>query len=267
MVTKTSVLTLNLSKMTIQERLKQKKKNLLNIYFTAGFPQIDSLPIILESLEKAGADLVEIGIPYSDPLSDGPTIQQSNSIALKNGISLELIFEQLESSSSTIPKIMMGYFNSVLQFGMRKFCEKCAQNGVSGVILPDLPIDIWEQQYKSLFEEFRISAIFLISPETSEERIRMIDEKSTSFIYAVSSAGTTGTKKGILGAEGYLKRIQGLQLKNPVLVGFNIGSREDFEFACRFTNGGIIGSAFIKHIKESRDLTNDIIQFIDFIKP
>ncbi len=253
--------------MTLQELLKHKNKNLLNIYFSAGFPQIDSLPIVLDSLEKAGVDMVEIGIPYSDPLSDGPTIQQSNSIALENGISLELIFQQLESSSATITKIMMGYYNSVLQFGMRKFCENCAQNGVSGVILPDLPVDIWEKQYQSLFDEFGISAIFLITPETSEERIRMIDEKTTSFIYAVSSAGTTGTKKGILGAADYLKRIQNLRLKNPVLVGFNIASPDDFRFACTYANGGIIGSAFIKHIKESDNLSKDISQFIHFIKP
>jgi tryptophan synthase alpha chain len=252
--------------MTLQELFKNKDHDLLNIYFSAGFPHIDSMAEILDSLEKSGADMVEIGIPYSDPLSDGPTIQKSNSIALKNGISLELIFQQLENSSSSLPKIMMGYYNSVLQFGMKKFCARCAQTGVSGVILPDLPIEIWEQQYKSLFEEFGLSAIFLITPETSEERIRMIDQKTTSFIYAVSSAGTTGTKKGIFGAEDYLKRIQSLQLTNPVLVGFNIGSPEDFQFANKFANGGIIGSAFINHIKESTDLTKDINNFIHYIK-
>jgi len=253
--------------MKLQELLNHKKHNLLNIYFSAGFPQLNSLPEIIRALEKSGVDMVEIGIPYSDPLSDGPTIQESNSIALKNGISLELIFEQLESFESQIPKIMMGYYNSVFQFGMERFCKKCAQTGVSGVILPDLPLDIWESKYKMTFEEFGLSAIFLITPETSEDRIRKIDDKTSSFIYAVSSAGTTGTKKGILGAEDYLKRIQSLNLKSPVLVGFNIGSPEDFNFACKYSNGGIIGSAFIKHIKESNQLTQDISQFINYIKP
>lgn len=252
--------------MTLQQLFQQKQNRLLNIYFSAGFPQIDSLPLIIQSLEKAGVDMVEIGIPYSDPLSDGPTIQQSNSVALKNGISLELIFDQLAETSSQIPKIIMGYFNSVFQFGMRRFCERCVQTGISGVILPDLPLDIWEKQYQSLFEEFGLSAIFLISPETSEERIRLIDQKTTSFIYAVSSAGTTGTKQGILGAENYLKRIQSMKLKNPVLTGFNIASPDDFQFASQYTNGGIIGSAFIRHIQNSKDLARDIQEFIHYIK-
>lgn len=252
--------------MTLKQLLALKKKALLNIYFTAGFPQLNSLPQIIHSLEKAGADMVEIGIPYSDPISDGPTIQHSNSIALKNGINLELIFKQLENLSSDIPKIMMGYFNPVLQYGVRKFCKKCAQNNISGLIIPDLPIEIWKSKYKSIFEEYGISTIFLISPETSEKRIRMIDEHTTSFIYAVSTAGTTGARKGILDAQNYLQRIKSMQLKNPVLVGFNIANSKDFRFACSYTNGGIIGSAFIRHIKESKHLDKSVSQFIKNIK-
>lgn len=253
--------------MTLQDLFKYKKDNLLNIYFTAGYPELKSLPQIILALEKSGADMVEIGIPYSDPLSDGPTIQHSNNIALQNGISLELLFQQLENFNSKIPKIMMGYFNSVYQFGIKKFCEKCTQAGISGIILPDLPIEIWESRYRSILEEYGLSTIFLITPETTEERIRKIDALTSSFIYAVSTAGTTGTKKGIMGAEGYLEKIKSLNLKNPVLVGFNIGSREDFTFACKYTNGGIIGSAFIRHIAESKNLSVDILKFIQFIKP
>lgn len=252
--------------MKLQELLKIKKENLLNIYFSAGFPHLNSLTEIIKSLEQSGVDMVEIGIPYSDPLSDGPTIQHSNSIALDNGISLELIFQQLENTPTNIPKILMGYYNSVFQFGMERFCQKCAETGVSGIILPDLPLDIWKPAYKSIFETYGLSTIFLITPETSIERIKKIDEETTSFIYAVSSAGTTGTKKGILGAELYLKKIQSLQLKNPVLVGFNIASPEDFKFACNFTNGGIIGSAFIKHIAKSQKLSESITDFIHYIK-
>lgn len=250
----------------LQELFQQNKKPLLNIYFTAGFPQLDSLPVLLNSLEEAGADMVEIGIPYSDPISDGPTIQHSNSIALKNGISLELIFDQLKTSSSKIPKIMMGYFNTVLQFGVETFCKKCASNGIAAVILPDLPLDIYQMKYQTIFENYGLNMIFLITPETSDERIHYIDRNSSSFIYAVSSSGTTGTKKGIQGAEDYLKRIQKLDLKSPVMVGFNISSPEDFQFASKYTRGGIIGSAFIKHLEKSKDLSQDIHQFIQYIK-
>lgn len=266
MATKTLVLTQNLSKMNLQELFQKVQKPLLNIYFSAGFPQIDSLPVLLESLESAGADMVEIGIPYSDPLSDGPIIQNSNSIALVNGITLELIFQQLESSSSQLPKIMMGYFNSVLQFGVEEFCKRCFENDISGVILPDLPLEIYQRKYQDIFEKYELSFILLITPKTTEERIRYIDKHSTSFIYAVSSAGTTGTKKGIQGAEKYLQRIQSLNLKTPVMVGFNISTPEDFQFASKYTRGGIIGSAFIKYIENSNNLSKDTHQFINYIK-
>jgi len=252
--------------MTLQELLKTKQESLLNIYFTAGYPELDSLPMLLQSLESAGADMVEIGIPYSDPISDGPTIQKSNAKALENGISLSLIFQQLESSSAKIPKIMMGYFNTVLQFGVEDFCKKCHSTGVSGIILPDLPLDIYLKNYKSTFESYGLSFILLITPETTEDRIRHIDQHSSTFIYAVSSSGATGTKKGIQGAASYLERLQSLKLNHPLLVGFNISGPEDFEFASTYTQGGIIGSAFIKHITNSKDLSKDSHQFIHYIK-
>ena len=251
--------------MTIQDLFSQSKKRLLNIYFTAGFPKIDSLPVILNSLTTAGVDMVEIGIPYSDPLSDGPVIQNSSSIALKNGINLGIIFEQLIASPSPIPKIMMGYFNTVLQFGIQEFCKKCEQSGVSGVILPDLPIDIYLKQYKKTFEQYGLSNIFLITPETSEKRIRYIDQHSSSFIYAVSSSSTTGKKQGIQDAESYLLRISKMELKNPIMVGFNISTATDFAFAGKYARGGIIGSAFIKHIGHGKSLADDAKEFITMI--
>ncbi len=252
--------------MTLQELVKNQKQPLLNIYLTAGFPKLDSMPEIIAGLEDAGVDMVEIGMPYSDPLSDGPIIQNSSSIALKNGITTNQIFEQLAQCNSTIPKIMMGYFNTVYLFGIKTFCQKCKSSGISSVILPDLPIDIYQEKYQTTFEHYGISAIFLITPETSEERIRYIDNCSTSFIYAVSSSSTTGKGTGIQSAKDYLARLQGMKLKTPLMVGFNISSKEDFNFASTYTAGGIIGSAFIKHIAKSKNLKKDTKDFIKSIR-
>ena len=252
--------------MTLNELFKNKKKNLLNIYFTAGYPKIDSLPEILESLEESGVDMVEIGLPYSDPLSDGPTIQQSSSIAIKNGITTELVFQQLKMTESTIPKIIMGYFNAVFLYGVEEFCKKCKEVGVSGIILPDLPMDIYKEKYEATFEQYDLSFISLVTPETSDERFHQIDENSTSFIYAVSSSSTTGKGNGIQSSERYLKRLKEMKLKHPLMVGFNISEKEDFEFATKYTSGGIIGSAFIKHISNSNNLKEDIHSFINNIR-
>lgn len=252
--------------MRLEELFKNTQKPLLNIYFTAGFPQINSMPEILAGLEKAKVDMVEIGMPYSDPLSDGPTIQNSSSIAIKNGITTDQIFEQLGQCNSSISTIMMGYYNAVYLYGIEKFCEKCKQTGVSGVILPDLPIDIYQEKYRAIFEEYGILAIFLITPETSEERIKYIDDCSTSFIYAVSSSSTTGKGTEIQSAKEYLERLKKMQLKSPLMVGFNISTKEDFDFASNYTAGGIIGSAFIKHIANSNNLKKDTIDFINQIR-
>ena len=252
--------------MRLEKVFELEKQPLLNIYFTAGYPHINSLSIILKILEEAGADMVEIGIPYSDPLSDGPVIQNSSTVALKNGITLDLIFDQLSGTKSSIPKIMMGYFNTVLQYGVEKFCKKCSAFGISGVILPDLPIDIYLEKYKSIFDLYRLHNIYLITPQTSSERIRYIDENSTAFIYAVSSSSTTGKKKGIQDSEDYLKRLKDLGLKTPLMIGFNISTAADLALAGRYARGGIIGSAFIRHITDSDDLAGDVARFVSNIK-
>lgn len=228
-----------------------KSKGLLNIYCTAGYPELDSLPIVLKSLHDAGADMVEVGIPYSDPIADGLTIQGSNSQALSNGISLELIFDQLESCDVPIPRILMGYFNSVFQFGLEEFIERCKRAKVDGIILPDLPVDLYEREYKEQFADAGISVIFLVTPQTSDDRIRQIDSLSSTFIYAVSSASTTGSKSALESSEAYLEKLSSMNLSHPVLVGFNIKTSEDLEFVGKYANGGIIGSAFINHIKSS----------------
>ena len=250
----------------LQELFKNRTEPLLSIYFTAGFPQIASLPDILVGLEQEGVDMVEIGMPYSDPLSDGPTIQNSGSVALKNGMTTDLIFEQLASSKTSIPKIMMGYFNAVFLYGVERFCKQCHANGVSGVILPDLPIDIYQEKYKAIFERYEISFIHLITPQTSEERIRYIDGHSNSFIYAVSSASTTGRGKSIRDAAPYLSRLKAMGLKNPLMVGFNISTKEDFDFITPYAAGGIIGSAFIKKIAASEDPKQDSRIFVQSIR-
>jgi tryptophan synthase alpha chain len=252
--------------MSLQEVFKNQKEPLLNIYFTAGFPELNSMPEILAGLNQGGADMVEIGMPYSDPLSDGPTIQNSNAIAIKNGITTDLIFEQLANIESEIPLIMMGYFNAVFQYGIEKFCEKCASTGVSGVILPDLPIDIYQEKYQSIFEKYGVSIIFLITPETTAKRIKYIDSCSTSFIYAVSSSSTTGKGTGIQSSKYYLSKLKSMDLKSPVMVGFNISTKEDFDFASQYGAGSIIGSAFIKHISDSTQLKEDAKAFVKSIK-
>lgn len=252
--------------MRIQKVFNNKKKALLNIYFTAGFPELNSMPEILSGLEEAGVDLVEIGMPYSDPLSDGPTIQNSSSVAIKNGITTDLIFEQLSHCQSNLPLIMMGYFNAIYLYGIEKFCKKCKENGVSGVILPDLPLDLYQEKYQALFKLYGIAVIFLITPQTSEERIRYIDKCSTAFIYAVSSSSTTGKGIGIQSAKSYLSRLKQMNLNSPLMVGFNISTKKDFDFASSYTAGGIIGSAFIKHIKGSKNVKEDTKTFIQQIR-
>jgi len=252
--------------MRLEELFKNAQKPLLNIYFTAGSPQLNSMPEILAGLEQANVDMVEIGMPYSDPLSDGPTIQNSSSIAIKNGITTDQIFEQLAQCNSNISKIMMGYYNAVYLYGVEKFCKKCKETGISGAILPDLPIDIYQEKYRAMFDQYGISAIFLITPETSEDRIRYIDDCSSSFIYAVSSSSTTGKGTGIQSAKDYLYRLEKMKLKSPLMVGFNISTKEDFDFASSYTAGGIIGSAFIKHIANSNNLKKHTIDFINQIR-
>lgn len=236
----------------IQEKLQGNKK-LLSIYFTAGYPKLEDTVSILEQLEKSGVDMIEIGLPFSDPLADGPTIQASSTKALSNGMTSEILFSQLKDIRNTvsIPLIIMGYFNPILQYGVEAFCKKCHEIGIDGLIIPDLPVDVYHEEYKEIFENHGLVNVFLITPQTSDERIRYIDSVSNGFIYMVSSSSTTGAKSGFgREQEAYFKRIAAMCLKNPQIVGFGISSKETFQQATQSAKGAIIGSAFIKHLSE-----------------
>ncbi|WP_339838768.1 tryptophan synthase subunit alpha [uncultured Flavobacterium sp.] len=242
----------------------QEDKKLLSIYFTAGYPKINDTVSIIEELEKNGVDMIEIGLPFSDPLADGPTIQESSTIAIENGMTTSLLFEQLKDIRKTvqIPLIIMGYFNPMMQFGMEKFCQKCAEVGIDGLIIPDLPLYVYETEYKAIFEKYDLKNVFLITPQTSNERITQIDAISDSFIYMVSSAAVTGSQSGFGNEQmDYFKRISDLNLKNPQIIGFGIKDHETFSQATKHQKGAIIGSAFIKFLgKNSIDNIGDFIR-------
>ena len=254
----------------ITELFKVKKEAVLNIYFTAGYPKIEDTTTILKSLENAGADLVEIGVPFSDPLADGPTIQASGQQALENGMTLDKLFSQLDGirKEVSLPIILMGYFNNVLQYGVEEFIKKCAEVGVDGVILPDLPFKMYNDKFKTLFEANNISNIFLVTPQTTDERMAEIDGSSTGFIYVVSTNSTTGNeaKEVDNSQQGYFERIKAANLKNPKLIGFNIKDNATFTNACEYANGAIIGSAFIKMITKSTSYESDIKSFVSSVK-
>jgi tryptophan synthase alpha chain len=237
----------------INQKLNEDHK-LLSIYFTAGYPNTNDTATIIESLEKSGVDMLEIGLPFSDPLADGPTIQASSTEALKNGMTSELLFEQLKDIRKTvsIPLIIMGYFNPMLQYGVEAFCKKCQDVGIDGLIIPDLPVDVYNDDYKAIFEKYGLINVLLITPQTSDERIRYIDSVSNGFIYMVSSASVTGSSSGF-GEEqtNYFKRIADMKLKNPQIVGFGISDNETFTQATQYAKGAIIGSAFIKYITKN----------------
>ena len=251
----------------IKEKLQEDKK-LLSIYFTSGYPEINDTVEIIKSLEKNGVDFIEIGLPFSDPLADGPTIQESSTIALKSGMTTNKLFEQLKDirSEVSIPLIIMGYFNPILQFGVEKFCAKCEEVGIDGLIIPDLPVDVYNDNYKAIFDKHGLKNIFLITPQTSEERIRFIDEVSDGFIYMVSTASVTGSTKGF-GEETktYFKRIADMKLSNPQVVGFGISDEDTFNDATKFAKGAIIGSAFIKHLNQHGK--NNIEDFVKSVRP
>lgn len=243
------------------------KKNILSIYFTAGFPELNDTALIMDELQKAGVDMIEIGIPFSDPLADGPIIQHASEVALQNGMSLKLLFEQLPTANCQLPTLLMGYLNPVLQFGVENFCKHASEAGIDGVILPDLPIGEYLSEYKTIFEKYNLKNIFLITPQTSEKRIRYIDEHSDGFIYMVSSASTTGTKmEADEEREKYFSRIKSMQLKNPVMIGFGISDKKSFAIACKYASGAIVGSAFIEAIEKGKELNKDIVRFIKSIK-
>jgi len=252
----------------LQNLFKNKTNNLLSIYFTAGYPELNSTVAIAEALEKSGADFLEIGFPYSDPVADGPTIQHSSEIALENGMALHVLFEQLKNLRKTvsIPILLMGYVNPIVQYGVENFCKKAAEVGVNGVIVPDLPMYEYEALYSKYFIDNNLSNIFLVTPQTTEARIRKIDELSNSFIYLLSSSSITGGSLDVSsGIEDYYKRIKAMQLKNPMIIGFGISNKTNFDKACEYANGAIVGSAFVKLLGES-DYLSKIPAFIKSIK-
>lgn len=242
----------------------QEKKKLLSIYFTAGFPNLNDTVSIIETLEKSGVDMIEIGLPFSDPLADGETIQQSSTLALQNGMTTKVLLEQLKKIRKTvqIPLIIMGYFNPILQFGVEDFCQKCAQIGIDGLIIPDLPLAVFEHDFKAIFDRYDLKNICLITPQTSEERIQKIDQISDSFIYMVSSSSTTGSQNSFGETQkNYFEKVAKMNLKNPQIVGFGISNRETFLQATEHQKGAIIGSAFVNFIKN-----NEISAIQNFIK-
>ncbi|MBJ6368099.1 tryptophan synthase subunit alpha [Snuella sedimenti] len=249
----------------INQKLQEDKK-LLSIYFTAGYPNINDTVSIIQDLEKSGVDMIEIGLPFSDPLADGPTIQASSTQALKNGMTTKILFDQLKDIRKTvnIPLIIMGYFNPILQYGVEAFCKQCQEIGIDGLIIPDLPVDVYHEDYKAIFEKYGLINVFLITPQTSEERIRYIDSISNGFIYMVSSASTTGAKEGFQDEQTtYFERIGNMNLKNPQIVGFGISNHQTFTQATQYAKGAIIGSAFVKHV--SNEGVNTIDKFIQGI--
>lgn len=237
----------------INQKLQETKK-ILSIYFSAGYPSLNDTVQIIQDLEKSGVDMIEIGLPFSDPLADGPIIQASSTQALHNGMTTQILFDQLRDIRKTvsIPLVIMGYFNPMLQYGVENFCEKCAEIGIDGLIIPDLPVNVYVEQYKKNFEKHGLINIFLITPQTSDERIRFIDSVSEGFIYMVSSASVTGLQTGFGSTqENYFKRIASMNLKKPQIVGFGINNAETFNQATQFTKGAIIGSAFITHLTQN----------------
>lgn len=242
----------------------EASKELLSIYFTAGYPDLNDTVNIIETLEKNGVDMIEIGLPFSDPLADGPTIQESSTKALENGMTTKLLFEQLAAIRKTvqIPLLIMGYLNPMLQFGIENFCQQCAETGIDGLIIPDLPLEVYQQEYQAIFEKYDLKNIFLITPQTSVERIRQIDAISDSFIYMVSTASVTGSQSGFGNEQiDYFERIANMNLKNPQIIGFGISDHQTFKQATQYQKGAIIGSAFIKNLN-----TNGINSIGDFVK-
>lgn len=240
----------------------------LNIYFTAGIPNLEDTSKIAKIIQDSGADMMEIGIPYSDPVADGPTIQQAHELALRNGITIHKLFEQLAEikDSVSIPKVLMGYLNPVIQFGFEEFCKKCQEVGIFGLILPDLPPIEFEKKYKAILEKYNINFIFLVTPETSDKRIQYLDSLSSGFLYAVSSSSTTGNNNQSLINQAYLDKLANLKLKNPVFIGFGIKNKSDFEDVTAKAQGGIIGSAFVNVLLKHPNWEEKASEFIQAIK-
>jgi tryptophan synthase alpha chain len=246
---------------------QQKNKRILNVYCTAGYPTLQSTINVMRSLQENGADLIELGMPYSDPLADGPVIQASSSKALQNGMTISTLFNHLKDfrKDVKIPVILMGYLNPLLQYGFEKFCAKAAEVGIDGIIIPDIPMYEFEQEYSAVIKKYGLDFIFLVTPETSEERIKKLDQLSSGFLYAVSSSSITGSDKDFSPVETYLHKLQSLKLKNPVLVGFGIKDKSTFETACKYANGAIIGSAYIKALESDDNVETATREFLNGI--
>lgn len=257
----------------IKNLFQQQQHKVLNVYCTAGYPHLDSTLEVMKALQDNGVNIIELGMPYSDPLADGPTIQASNGVALQNGMTIEKLFEQLKDFRNTpdakdairIPVLLMGYMNPILQYGFEKFCRQAAELPVDGLILPDLPEYEFETMYGDIIKRYGLDFVFLVTPETSEERVRKLDALSTGFLYAVSSSSITGSDKDFSPVESYLQRLQSMQLKNPVLVGFGIKDKYTFESACKYANGAIIGTAYIKALEGATDINGATKEFLESI--
>ena len=252
----------------LQEVFKHKSNKVLNVYCTAGYPQLESTLQIINTLQNNGADIIELGMPYSDPLADGPVIQASSLVALDNGMTIAKLLEQLKNALSSDKRaaiILMGYMNPVLQYGFEKFCADAAAVGVDGLILPDLPEYEYETEYGAIIKKYGLDFIFLVTPETSEARVRKLDTLSSGFLYAVSSSSTTGNEKDFNAVELYLKRLESYKLKNPIMVGFGIKDKETFSTACKYANGAIIGTAYIKALEGGNDVELATKNFLDSI--
>ena len=252
----------------LQQLFSEKKEDILNIYFTAGFPKLEDTARIIQALDDSGVDLIEIGMPYSDPMADGPTIQASGAQALQNGMKLSVLFDQLKTirAHSNVPLILMGYFNQVMQYGEERFFAACQAVGIDGLILPDLPIEVFAREYQALYRKYALDSIFLISPQSAEERIRRVDELSSGFIYMVADASITGKAGGISEKQvAYFKRIESLHLKTPRLIGFGIADHTAYATVNQYADGAIVGSAFIRHLEQDAT-AESIAQFIQQLK-
>ncbi len=247
----------------INQLFETGKKDLLSIYFCAGTPQLDGTAQVIRALEQHGVSMIEIGIPFSDPMADGPVIQNAATQALRNGMSLRLLFDQLKEirQDVTIPLVLMGYLNPIMQFGFKNFCQNCAACGIDGVVIPDLPFHDYQIHYRPIAEQYDVKVIMLITPETSEERVQEIDTHTDGFIYMVSSAATTGAQKTFdKQKQDYFKKVNKMQLRNPRMVGFGISNQATFQAACEYARGGIIGSRFVALLNEERDAEKAILQ-------
>lgn len=255
----------------IEELFKRKQSKILNVYCTAGFPQLEDTLTVMKALEEGGADIIELGMPYSDPLADGPVIQHSNTIALQNGMTIKKLFEQLRNFrrsvasggvGETIPVLLMGYMNPILQYGFERFCADASAAGIDGLTLPDLPEYEYENEYGALIKKYGLDFVFLVTPEASDERVKKLDELSSGFLYAVSSSSTTGKDKNMSDVKVYLQKLKNLRLKNPVLVGFGIKDKQTFEAACKNANGAVIGTAFIRALENHTNVERAAKEFL-----